>query len=94
MNLGNVIPTLKRTLSLLVALSFVVMLNACGGLPASWDPQAYTVVKGDTLWHIARRYVNNPWRYPELARLSKIKNPDLIYPGQKVIVIINAKKPR
>ena len=49
----------------------------------------HIVVKGDTLWHIARRYVNNPWKYPELARLSKIKNPDLIYPGQKVIVILN-----
>lgn len=51
----------------------------------------HIVVKGDTLWHIANRYVNNPWRYPELARLSKIKNPDLIYPGQKIIIILNHK---
>ena len=49
----------------------------------------HLVVKGDTLWHIAKRYVNNPWRYPELARLSDIKNPDLIYPGDKVTIIIN-----
>lgn len=52
----------------------------------------HLVVKGDTLWHIAKRYVNNPWRYPELARLSKIKNPDLIYPGNKVIIIINYRE--
>ncbi len=51
----------------------------------------HIVVKGDTLWHIAKRYVNNPWRYPELARLSKIRNPDLIYPGQRIIIILNYK---
>jgi len=47
----------------------------------------HMVVKGDTLWHIARRYINNPFRYPELAKLSHIKNPDLIYPGDKVKII-------
>ena len=50
----------------------------------------HRVVKGDTLWHIARRYINDPFRYPELARLSRIKNPDLIYPGDKVKIIVNA----
>ena len=47
----------------------------------------HIVVKGDTLWHIAMRYIHNPYRYPELARLSHIKNPDLIYPGDKVKII-------
>lgn len=44
----------------------------------------HVVVKGDTLWAIAKRYVNNPFRYPELARLSNIKNPHRIYPGDRV----------
>jgi len=44
----------------------------------------HTVVKGDTLWAIAKKYVNNPFLYPELARLSKIKNPHRIYPGNRV----------
>ena len=48
----------------------------------------HTVVKGDTLWHIAGRYVNDPFRYPELTKLSKISNPDLIYPGNKVYIQI------
>jgi nucleoid-associated protein YgaU/chemotaxis signal transduction protein len=47
----------------------------------------HIVVKGDTLWAIAERYVNNPFRYPELARLSHIDNPDLIYPGDRVRII-------
>lgn len=47
----------------------------------------HVVVKGDTLWDIAERYVKDPFRYPELARLSGIKNPDLIYPGDIVRII-------
>jgi len=47
----------------------------------------HIVVKGDTLWHIAKFYVDNPYRYPELARLSNIKNPNLIYPGNRVHII-------
>lgn len=47
----------------------------------------HVVIKGDTLWHIAKRYVHNPYRYPELARLSNIANPDLIYPGNRVRII-------
>jgi len=48
----------------------------------------HVVVRGDTLWDIARRYIHDPFRYPELARLSNIKNPDLIYPGDRVRILI------
>jgi len=48
----------------------------------------HTVIKGDTLWHIASKYVKDPFRYPELAQLSQIVNPDLIYPGNKVYIQI------
>ena len=47
----------------------------------------YVVKEGDTLWAIAKRYVENPFMYPELARLSNIKNPDLIYPGNRVRIV-------
>jgi nucleoid-associated protein YgaU/chemotaxis signal transduction protein len=48
----------------------------------------HIVAKGDTLWDIAGRYIHDPFRYPELARLSKISNPDLIYPGDRVRIRI------
>ncbi len=51
------------------------------------DQVVHIVVKGDTLWHIAQRYIHDPFRYPELARLNKIRNPDLIYPGDRVRII-------
>lgn len=42
----------------------------------------YTVVKGDSLWAIARRSLGDGSRYPEIARLNQIPNSNLIYPGQ------------
>lgn len=44
----------------------------------------HVVKKGDTLWDIAEHYVNDPFKYPEIAKLSNIENPDLIYPGEIV----------
>lgn len=49
----------------------------------------HVVKKGDTLWDIAEKYVNDPFRYPELAELSHIQNPDLIYPGDIVRIRID-----
>lgn len=46
----------------------------------------YTVVKGDTLWAIAKRFLGSGSRYPELAEKNGIKNPHLIHPGQVLII--------
>lgn len=48
----------------------------------------HIVVKGDTLWAIAKRYTNNAYNYPELARQSGIRNPHRIYPGNTVRIIV------
>jgi LysM repeat protein len=48
----------------------------------------HTVRAGDTLFEIARRYLGNPFRWPELFRANsgQIANANLIYPGQKLYV--------
>ena len=60
--------------------------------PAIKSEVIHIVIKGDTLWHIAIRYLNNPFLYPELAKLSNIKNPDLIYPGNRVRIVKRNKR--
>ncbi len=56
--------------------------------PARTDNRAqektYTVKKGDCLWNIAAKSLGSGSRYTEIAKLNsdKIKNPNLIYPGQ------------
>src|SRR3990172_2145479 len=51
-------------------------------------PDRYVVVPGDTLWGIAQRYTDSPWRWPELWSLNKeqIRNPHLIYPGYVILL--------
>lgn len=46
----------------------------------------YTVVKGDTLWGIAKRYYGNGNQYPKIAKANNIKNPDIIHIGQKLLI--------
>jgi hypothetical protein len=51
-------------------------------------PDRYIVVPGDTLWSIAQRYTDSPWRWSELWSLNKdeIKNPHRIYPGNVIVL--------
>ena len=47
-------------------------------------PEQYVVQRGDTSWGIARLYLQQPWRWPQLWGMNKqaISNPHRIYPGQ------------
>lgn len=60
---------------------------------ATGGENSYSVVKGDCLWNISAKpsIYNNPYEWPLIykANSSKIKDADLIYPGQVFTINTN-----
>ena len=52
------------------------------------SPKTHTVKRGEVLWTIAKEYYGNGSQFQKIynANRDKIKNPNLIYPGQKLTI--------
>ncbi len=78
------------TLSLFLAFSGVLLADTVK-LRAD-HPDKYTVKKGDTLWDISAKFLQSPWKWPEVWSYNpQIKNPHLIYPGDVVYLEYDAQ---
>lgn len=51
--------------------------------PTPPSQRVYIVRPGDTLWSIALRFGTTPWA---IAVTNGLRNPNLIYPGQRLII--------
>jgi hypothetical protein len=57
-------------------------------------PDRYTVLKGDTLWDISARFLQDPWTWPDVWQLNpQIENPNLIYPNDVISLELHNGKP-
>lgn len=56
------------------------------------DGEVITIKKGDTLWHLARKYLGNPAKWPEFKKYNKYTNPHRIYPGEKMQIPVKVAK--
>lgn len=55
------------------------------GGPAASDADSHTVERGDTLWDISGKYLQNPWYWPKVWSFNpQIDNPHWIYPGDEI----------
>jgi len=54
--------------------------------PVEEEVEYYTIVSGDSLSKIAKRYYGNAMKYPLIFEANRevIKDANLIYPGQKI----------
>lgn len=69
------------------------MVSVSTARPTTNSPEpkketTYTVQKGDTLWGIAKKFYGNGSKYTKIygANKDKIKNPNLIYPKQVLVI--------
>lgn len=66
-------------------LFIIISLIFCSGFAAASDE--YIIQKGDTLWGISDKHYNDTFLWPKLWKFNPhIENPDLIYPGTKIII--------
>lgn len=66
-------------------LALLVLLLAPIAAMAKGEPRVYVIKKGDTLWGVSERFIKDPYYWPNLwAKNPLVKNPHLIYPGQKL----------
>ncbi|HEY1780199.1 MAG TPA: Ig-like domain-containing protein [Roseiarcus sp.] len=63
--------------------------------PVIESVQTKRVATGHTLWELSRNYYGDPTRYQEIYQANKweIHNPNLIFPGQVVVVPKSQPKP-
>ncbi|HGG59959.1 MAG TPA: peptidoglycan-binding protein LysM [Gammaproteobacteria bacterium] len=64
----------------------MVDASAVVGAQPSMEIEYYVIQKGDTLSGIAKKFLGNAMDYPKIFEANRevIKDPDLIFPGQKI----------
>lgn len=78
---------LGQILTIIPLLALSPMLSADTVQLKPDHPERYTVVKGDTLWDISKRFLKSPWHWPRVWKINEqVKNPHLIYPGDVLVL--------
>ena len=87
----------KRIISLILLCSWAMAAPAATTADlAAGAPDRYIVVQGDTLWGIAKRFLNDPWKWNDLWKTNQeqIRNPNRIYPGDVLVLDKSAEEMR
>jgi hypothetical protein len=88
---------MKKTVLAGLLLLVVSLLSQAGDvLTLKQDhPETYVVVKGDTLWDISGKFLDDPWKWPEIWQVNpQVDNPHLIYPGDTLNLVYIEGRPK
>jgi len=73
-----------------VALLFIAALFSTAAVAQTVSlkadaPKRYEVQRGDSLWSIAAKFLDDPWMWPQLWRANpQVDNPNALYPGDVI----------
>lgn len=90
---------MKKTVlrCILFAVVSLVSIAQAGDVVSLKDghPQTHVVKKGDTLWDISQKFLEDPWLWPEIWHVNpQIDNPHLIYPGDVLNLVYIDGRPK
>jgi hypothetical protein len=81
-------PSILKTLAQATLPAAILVASASAQTPATPTPAAadHTVVRGETLWELAGRYLGNPFSWPSIHEMNRtlVPDPHWIYPGQQL----------
>ena len=77
-----------RRAATLVAAGLAAAAPAVAQEQSAQQPRVHVVQQGETLWDIARVYLNDPFLWPEIFRLNTdvVEDPARIYPSERLVI--------
>ncbi|MBU1261900.1 LysM peptidoglycan-binding domain-containing protein [bacterium] len=74
-------------MKVLIILCLMLSLSPCwAAITPKEKGKAIVINRGDTLWDLAGKYYNDPFLWPNFHNYNYISNPDLIYPGERLVI--------
>ncbi|HWK88815.1 MAG TPA: LysM peptidoglycan-binding domain-containing protein [Longimicrobium sp.] len=79
---------MRRSASLFAAAGLLLAAAPLAAQDPQPEPRIHVVQEGETLWDIARHYLNDPFLWPEIYRLNTdvVEDPARIYPSERLVI--------